>query len=45
MLTDTDMIAVPAKYEALIRREVAKDVRDRLDREICAADTEWRARR
>ncbi len=45
LLADTGMIAVDARYEALIRREMAKDARDKLDREIAAADAEWRAGR
>lgn len=43
LLADTDVIAVDAKYEALIRREMAKEARDRLDREINAADAQWKA--
>lgn len=45
LLADTGAIAVDAKYEALIRREMAKEARDRLDREINAADAQWRAGR
>ncbi|RJF70905.1 hypothetical protein [Rhodopseudomonas palustris] len=45
LLVDTDAVAVARKYEALIRREMAKEARDRLDREINAADAEWRAGR
>lgn len=45
LLTDTGLIAVDAKYEALIRREMAKEARDRLDREIAAADATWKAGR
>lgn len=45
LLADTDVIAVHSKYEALIRREMAKEARDKLDREINAADAQWRAGR
>lgn len=42
-LSDTGLIAVATKYEALIRREMAKEQRERLDREIAAADARWKA--
>lgn len=45
LLADTDLIAVDAKYEALIYREMAKEKRDQLEREIAAADAKWRAGR
>jgi hypothetical protein len=45
LLEGADVIAVPGKYEALIRREMAKEQRDRLDQEINAADAQWRIRR
>lgn len=45
LLADSDLIAVDAKYEALIFREMAKETRDRLDREIAAADAQWKAGR
>lgn len=45
LLADTGLIAVDEKYEALIRREMAKEARDRLDREIAAADATWKAGR
>jgi hypothetical protein len=45
LLADTDTIAVAGRYEALIRREMAKEARARLDREINAADAQWRAGR
>jgi hypothetical protein len=45
LLADAGMIVVEAKYEALLRRERAKELRERLDREIEAADAQWRARR
>lgn len=43
LLENTAAIAVPRKHEALIRREVAKELRDRLNQEIESADAEWRA--
>jgi hypothetical protein len=42
-LHDTTFVAVDARYEPLIRREMAKEARDRLDREINAADAQWKA--
>lgn len=45
VLEDADFIVVSAKYEPLIRREMAREARDRLDREIDANEAEWRARR
>jgi hypothetical protein len=45
IIAETGLIAVDAKYEALIRREMAKEARDRLDREIAASDAQWRAGR
>jgi hypothetical protein len=36
-------IAVDTRYEALIRREEAKELRERLDREIAAAEAAWKA--
>lgn len=45
LLADMDMIVVPQKYEALLRREKAREMRDRAEREEQAADAEWRARR
>jgi hypothetical protein len=41
-LQDTTFVAVDAKFEPLIRREMAKEARDRLDREIAAADAQWK---
>lgn len=43
LLESTGMVVVPAKYEPLIRREVAKDRQAALQREIDAADAAWRA--
>lgn len=45
LLAEAGLIAIPEKYEALIRREMAKEALDKLNREIGAADAEWRASR
>ena len=45
LLEEAGLIVVPKKYEALLRRERAKEMRELLDREEKAADAEWRARR
>ena len=45
LLTDTGLIAIDAKYEALIRREQARDAAARMQREAEAADAAWRASR
>lgn len=45
LLNAADMIAVPLRYEALLKREKAKELREELDREIAAADAEWRVKR
>lgn len=45
MLADADVVAVHAKYEPLIRREMAKEQLDKITREINAADAAWRAGR
>ncbi len=45
LLVDTGLVAVPARFEALIRREMAIEARTRLDREIAAAGAEWEAKR
>lgn len=42
-LHDTGFVAIDARYEPLIRREMLKEARDRLDREQAAADAQWRA--
>lgn len=44
-LADTAFVAIDARFEPLIRREMAKEARDRLDREIDSADAQWRARK
>ncbi|WP_026784243.1 hypothetical protein [Pleomorphomonas koreensis] len=43
LLETAKLVVVPAKYEPLIRREVAKDRQAALQREIDAADAAWRA--
>lgn len=45
LLADFGLIAVPDRYEALLRREAAREARERFEREEQAADAEWRARR
>jgi hypothetical protein len=44
-LHDTGFIALDAKYEALIRRELLKEAGERVTREIANADAQWRAKR
>lgn len=44
-LEATPFVAVDARFEPLIRRELAKEAREKLDREIGAADAQWRAGR
>lgn len=45
LLAEAGLIAIPQKYEALLRREMAREARERLDREIDAAESEWKASR
>lgn len=45
LLADMGMIVVPAKYEPLLRREQAKEQLERVQRELDAAEAEWRAKR
>ena len=45
LIADTNFIAVEARFESLIRRELAREARDRLDREINSADAQWKASR
>lgn len=45
LLEGTDVIAVSGKYEALIRREMAKEAVEKLQREVNAADAQWKAGR
>jgi len=44
LLAEAGFVAVPEKYEALIRRELAKEAQAKLAREVEAADREWRGR-
>ena len=45
LLNEVGLIAVPAKYEALLKRERAREMKERLEREEQAADAQWRASR
>ena len=45
LLTDTGLIAVEAKYEQLIDREVLREEADRIQRKIAEKDAKWRAQR
>lgn len=45
LLGEVGLIAIDRKYEALLRREQARELRERLEQEEKAADAEWRARR
>ncbi|HEY0328816.1 MAG TPA: phage regulatory CII family protein [Rhodopseudomonas sp.] len=45
LLNEVGLIAVPAKYEALLKRERARELKERAEREEQAADAEWKARR
>jgi hypothetical protein len=45
LLADTGLVAVDAKYEPLIRREMLRDAKANLEREEAAADAAWRAKR
>lgn len=45
LLADAGLIVVDAKYEALLKRERARELKERAEREELAADAEWRARR
>jgi hypothetical protein len=42
---EVGLIAVPEKYEALMRRELAREAAEKLTREANAADAQWRAAR
>lgn len=44
LLADAGLVVVDARYEALIRRELLRDAKARLEREEQNADAEWRAR-
>lgn len=43
LLAEADLIAIDAKYEALIRRELADEAMERLVAEREAADAQWKA--
>ena len=45
LLSECGLIVVPQKYEALLRREQARELRERAEREEQAADAQWRASR
>lgn len=45
LCAEAGLIAIPTKYEALIRRELAKEAADKLTREAHAADAQWRSGR
>ena len=45
LLSSVDLIVVEARYEALLKRERARELKERLEREEQAADAEWKARR
>lgn len=44
LLEDCGLIVIPKKYEALLRRERAREIKHRAEREEQAADAEWRAK-
>lgn len=43
LLADAGFIAVEQKYEALIRREHGRELLEKINREISAADAQWKA--
>lgn len=45
LLEEAGLIVIPKKYEALLKRERARELREQLEREERAADAEWRAKR
>jgi len=45
LLEEAGLIVVPKRYEALLRRERARELLEKLEREEKAADAEWRANR
>jgi predicted secreted protein len=45
LLNEAGLIVVPDKYEALLKREKARELKERAERDEQAADAEWRARR
>ncbi|WP_440410699.1 hypothetical protein [Neorhizobium petrolearium] len=45
LLEEAGLIVVPKKFEALLKRERARELREQLEREEKAADAQWRANR
>lgn len=45
LLEGLELIVVPKKYEALLRREQARLLKERAERDELAADAQWRAGR
>lgn len=45
LLEEAGLIAIPKKYEALLKRERAREMREKLLREEEAADAQWKASR
>lgn len=45
LLEEAGLIVVPKKFEALLKRERARELRQQLEREEQAADAQWRANR
>lgn len=45
LLESSGLIVVPQKYEALLRREKARELKERAEREEQAADAQWKAQR
>lgn len=45
LLADFGLIVIPKSYEALLRREKARELKERAEKEEQAADAEWRAQR
>lgn len=45
LLEEAGLIVVPKKFEALLKRERARELREQLEREERAADAQWRANR
>ncbi|AEQ50785.1 phage regulatory CII family protein [Pelagibacterium halotolerans] len=45
LLKEAGLIAVPAEYEALLRRERARELKEKIEREEQIADAAWRASR
>ena len=45
LLEDAGLIAIPKKYEALIKREMAQEAIERATRDLQAFDAQWKATR